>query len=331
MRQQVNHPITDQLLVRFLTGEADTAERAAVTHWLHASEANSRYYATLVQAASYAQPQVDTSHIDEEAEWRAFKAIVQEAGPSRKGRVVSFSRQWLRIAAIFMLLAGAAVVYLLSHAGSGRSIALVSGKQVLTGTLPDGSGITLNKRSAVYYGRSYNNKDRDLQLTGEAFFAVAPNHLLPFIIHVQDIRVEVLGTSFNIKATEDSTEIIVESGEVQVKKGRQLIHLHAKEKATLYKGNPTLLKQPNPDALYNYYRTKKFVCNGTPLGQLVAALNNAYDQHISIPDIRDGQLPITATFTDRSATDVLTIICATLQLTATRQGDTIILKKRSNL
>jgi transmembrane sensor len=306
----VNYPDKDQLL-RFLTGDVSDAERAAIADWLHT--------------------QSGADHIDIAAEWQAFRTMVQHPASVPENRIGALSRRTLRIAAIFILLAGVAVAYLSIRFGATHDIAITSGKQVLTETLPDGSGITLNKRSSLSYHQSYNNKDREVQLTGEGFFTVAPNSRLPFIIHLQDLQVEVLGTSFNIRNEALGTEIIVESGAVRVKKGDVTINLGAKEKVTITNASSTPVKEPSADPLYSYYRTRKFVCSGTPLGELVDALNNAYDEHITLADARDGDLPITAIFIDKTASDVLAIICSTLQLTALRQGDTIILKKSSPL
>ncbi|HXO76652.1 MAG TPA: FecR domain-containing protein, partial [Puia sp.] len=233
------------------------------------------------------------------------------------------------IAAVLILLAGIGLAYLSVYLTDRHGFEFVSGGQVWTGALPDGSSITLNKHSTLSCNRSYNSKDRDVRLTGEAFFAVAPNDRLPFVIHAQGILVEVLGTSFNVMTAEDKTAIIVETGEVRVKKDSLIFYLHAGEKLTLSRTGLSPVKQTNTDPLYNYYRTKKFVCKATPLRELVAALNNAYDQHIVLADQQDGDMPITVTFTDNSMADILAVICSTLQLTTVRQGDTIILKKRN--
>jgi ferric-dicitrate binding protein FerR (iron transport regulator) len=187
----------------------------------------------------------------------------------------------------------------------------------------------LNKRSSLQYNQAYNSKNRDIQLSGEAFFSVAGNNELPFIIRSGDVQVKVLGTSFNVKADTDKTVIIVETGKVRVEKADAVIYLKAGEKATMYTGGQLPVKRSNEDSLYNYYRTKRFVCNGTPLRELVDALNNVYEQQIVLSDEKAGALPITTTFTNKPVTEIVAVICATLQLTATEQNNTIILKKRN--
>jgi ferric-dicitrate binding protein FerR (iron transport regulator) len=323
----MSNTVTDEQLVRYLTGEADEALRNAVTQWLQASEANSRYYASFVWAAAQTQLQADTSHIDTEAEWQAFTSRLQQNAPPAPARLRMLSR-WQRIAAVLLLVAGVFIVYLIAgrHNTAGM---LTSGSRVMTGTLPDGTVITLNKKSAVHYGRAYNKQNREVQLEGEAFFAVAPDRQRPFIVRLQDAEVEVLGTSFNIRSADDKTEIVVETGEVMVKRNNVLVHVHAKEKAILYKNNPAPLKQPAADSLYRYYRTRQFVCNGTPLAELVNALNTAYDQQIVLADKKLAQLPITATFTGKSLNNILDIVCRTLQLDTVQHGNTIVIKQQN--
>lgn len=329
MKQDANNIITDQLLVRFLSGEADAPERKAVTQWLDTSADNRQYYDTFVLAAGIATPVADTSHIDVDAEWRTFMAGVASPPPVQKIRLLRLSPVLIRVAAVLLLVAGVAVAYLLTRPGTGETIQFASGEAVRTVTLADGSTITLNKRSSLQYNQAYNSQNRDIQLSGEAFFAVAGNNELPFVIRTGGVLVEVLGTSFNVKTAANRTEIIVESGKVRVEKADAVIYLKAGEKATVYTGEQLPLKQFNEDSLYSYYRTKRFVCNGTPLRELVDALNNVYQQQIVLSNEKDGALPITTTFTDKPIREIVAVICATLQLTAVEQGDSIILKKRN--
>ena len=57
--------------------------------------------------------------------------------------------------------------------------------------------------------------DRKLNLTGEAFFEVAPDTSLPFIIAAANTQVRVVGTSFLVKTDNDQVELVVKTGKVQ--------------------------------------------------------------------------------------------------------------------
>ena len=82
--------------------------------------------------------------------------------------------------------------------------------------LADGSKIWLNADSKVQYPALFNGNTREVYLNGEAFFDIAKNPSKPFIIHLSNGTVRVLGTSFNIKAydNEPVVETSVATGKV---------------------------------------------------------------------------------------------------------------------
>jgi ferric-dicitrate binding protein FerR (iron transport regulator) len=71
--------------------------------------------------------------------------------------------------------------------------------------LPDGSSILLNSSSTVTIAAGFNERHRDIYLSGEAYFEVAPNAQQPFMVHTHTIFIRVLGTVFNVKAYPDDT------------------------------------------------------------------------------------------------------------------------------
>lgn len=75
-------------------------------------------------------------------------------------------------------------------------------------TLSDGTKIWLNSSSSLSFPTAFSGKERKVRLTGEAYFEVAKNKKMPFIIDVNGKQeVEVLGTHFNITAFEDDKNI----------------------------------------------------------------------------------------------------------------------------
>ena len=87
-----------------------------------------------------------------------------------------------------------------------------------------------------------------------------------------------------------------------------------------------LVKAVEEEQLYNYYRTKEFVCDNTPLWKLVEVLNEAYQANIVIdrPGLRT--LPLSATFNNESLDQVLEVISLTFNISVTRTEDTIHLR-----
>ena len=108
--------------------------------------------------------------------------------------------------------------------------------------LPDGSKVTLNRHSQLSYPETFN-KERIVKLNGEAYFEVAKNKDLPFVVKANGIDVKAIGTAFNVSAYMEDSQLTT----------------------TLFNGKvavqPTLTKQevllePNQVAVYDKSRNK---------------------------------------------------------------------------
>ncbi|SHM43930.1 FecR family protein [Chitinophaga jiangningensis] len=84
--------------------------------------------------------------------------------------------------------------------------------------LPDGTSVWLNVGSKLTYSGNFKGDKREVQLSGEAFFDVAPDKDRPFVIHTSTIDLRVLGTAFNIRSYEEEkeTEAALVRGAVEV-------------------------------------------------------------------------------------------------------------------
>lgn len=99
--------------------------------------------------------------------------------------------------------------------------------------LPDGSVVWLNHGTQLNYEKNnFSKQHREVTLTGEAFFDIAKNEGLPFVIHAGKVNIRVLGTAFNVKAyTGDSTvSATLVSGKIAVSFHEQTVVLQPKEK-----------------------------------------------------------------------------------------------------
>ncbi len=85
-------------------------------------------------------------------------------------------------------------------------------------TLTDGSSVTLNHGATLQYRRGLWGRTRTVMLTGEAYFDVKPDSR-PFIIETFNATVEVLGTTFSVRAWPEGdrpeTSLMVTSGQVR--------------------------------------------------------------------------------------------------------------------
>jgi transmembrane sensor len=343
----------DDLLIKVILREASEEEQQHVQDWVSISDANERYFEDFQRIWDESRNLAILSTVNEEDAWNDFKRRIgggrgeaigdgmgSDAGgqgggagagswgrrqvidmPARKGYL------WLRVAAIFIVLIAGGWLYYTYSYKPAQFLSVYSNGNVLTDTLPEGTIVTLNKQSSIRYRRLFAGDSRPVELTGEAFFKVTPDKNKPFIVHAQGASIEVIGTSFNVRSTGDATEVIVETGMVEITKGRQTLRVRAHEKAVIGKNDLPPVKGDIQDELYNYYRTNVFECDGTPLWRMVEKLNEVYHAHIGIGNNRLRNLPLTTTFRvgDESLDEILDVITRTLKITLTRSGEEIIL------
>lgn len=124
---------------------------------------------------------------------------------------------WLKkiaaAAAVFLLVSGLLYVYRhFTDAGPGHA----QYAEAVTGTgqrkkiiLPDSSIVWLNASSRLRYPVSFSPRERDVFLTGEAFFQVEHDKNRPFLVHSRRVTTKVLGTKFNVNSYNDHTSIAV--------------------------------------------------------------------------------------------------------------------------
>ena len=112
-------------------------------------------------------------------------------------------------------------------------------EQIALKTLPDGSVIRLTRSSQLNYPASFDDGNRTVHLTGEAFFEVSKRNGAPFTVTtVHDAEVVVRGTKFNLKAYDDSSDVetVLVEGAVDFRAADHVMALHPGQKVSY---NPT--------------------------------------------------------------------------------------------
>ncbi|MNL23280.1 fec operon regulator FecR [compost metagenome] len=106
--------------------------------------------------------------------------------------------------------------------------------------LPDGTKVWLNASSTLNFPTAFNKSERRVQLKGEAYFEVAHNPALPFIVSFNNTQVEVLGTRFNINSYEKYGKTTLIEGSVKITEGTQQRILTPGRQAFSYDGHLTI-------------------------------------------------------------------------------------------
>lgn len=321
------HTTMDELLVKYLLQEATTEERQEVETWVAQSDANKKQLQHFELLWNESRKIAATSTFNEHEAWQRFQQKLKE--PRTTGRVIAFPKRLnvLRVAAavLVIVLGGWFATALFNN--KDEMILVQTQTNVLADTLADGSVVTLNKNSSIEYNKKFNKgKTRSIKLKGEAFFSVVANKEKPFVIAVNDVEVKVVGTSFNIKTSNGQTEVIVKTGIVEVTRNGKTIRLTPNEKTITTSKDTALIKTPVADKLYDYYQSREFVCDNTPLWRLVDVLNEAYGSNILIGRNELRNLRLNTTFNNESLENVLTIIAQTFQLQVVKKDNQIILQ-----
>lgn len=213
---------------------------------------------------------------------------------------VSLQSRLLRYAAILILplITGIAAWWLTKNEYAEPEMIecyVPNGKQE-TIQLPDGSVIQVNSGSLLVYPREFSNKKRSVFLSGEANFTVTPNPHKPFIVSTGPLKVEVLGTKFNIESYPDNERIIttLENGSVKIYKNdepEKTIIMHPDEQV-IYDGQRQVFSSSYVEASdYALWTQGELRFVNQPLMQILTVMERKYNVHIKIsPDIKSSDL-----------------------------------------
>jgi len=151
--------------------------------------------------------------------------------------------------------------------------------------LPDGSIVWLNSASILKYPTAFNDRKREVILTGEAFFDVHKDKSKKFRVKCGGLDVDVYGTSFNVKnyPDENSQEVTVAEGVVGIaSNSKEIRRLTMGEQATLNKKSGEIIfENENPD-LVSAWKNNELIFRNTPIGEAIKSLESWYGVKITI-------------------------------------------------
>lgn len=174
-------------LYRYFDGIATPEEGKEVKRWIEASAENReaflrerRLFDALLMHSD-TDPKEEPHQLFHHSYWKGWK--------------------WLKVAALLLLGIGSHHAYLMmadQEPDMQTTIRVPAGQRTFV-TLPDGTGVWLNARSEMSYSTSFNQRQREVSLRGEAFFNVAKNEQLPFVVRTSTFGIEATGTQLNVE------------------------------------------------------------------------------------------------------------------------------------
>ncbi|MDR2918764.1 MAG: FecR family protein [Tannerella sp.] len=203
-----------ETLYKFFNGKASLEEKMQIREWMEAS------------------PENEEILIKDRKFFDYVSLLVSERKANKKtDRQNTFFPELLKIASVILLTIGIGYLYI-QYDESRLSIATqtihVPSGQRVNMQLPDGTNVWLNARSDIRYPVSFGKKERVVELNGEAYFEVAENKEIPFVVKTIKGEVEVLGTDFNVESYNDRDDF-----ETTLIKGRVIVRSADKQETVV--------------------------------------------------------------------------------------------------
>ncbi len=194
--------------------------------------------------------------------------------------------------------------------------------------LSDGSKVTLEQNSRLSYAKDFTGAEREVFLSGGAFFDVTKNPRKPFVVYANELVTKVLGTSFTIRAFEGDQRVIVsvKTGKVSVftNKNRTPVNsairgvtLVPNQQAIFSRTKETLSRSlvEQPQIVITKEELMQFTFTNAPVASIFEALKKAYGVEIRY----DGDLlsgcRLTTSLTNETLYERLDVICEAIDAT----------------
>jgi transmembrane sensor len=156
----------------------------------------------------------------------------------------------------------------------------------------DGSKVWLNAGSTIHYPTSFNDNFRKVNISGEAYFEIAPmidssfGGKIPFTVTVNGMDILVKGTKFNVQAYNNDKEIKTSllEGCIEVKKGNQAYLLQPGNQAILSKDTLKVIKEFEIDEVLAW-KKDMFVFQEMDIEPLMRQISRWYNVTVVYEDV----------------------------------------------
>lgn len=318
-----------EIIVRYFNGECDNNEKQQIIHWANEAEEHARQLFEWEEMYFLGKRAHETEQRKtREAEERLFTRIREH---EKNGRKTFRLRTWVKYAAAVALLftsSGLGMWYFTHNLQQEWKTLATADGEVKEFMLPDSSWVWLNENSILEYPEQFEKGNRQLKLSGEAYFEVTKDKHRPFIVSSKDMNVSVLGTKFNFRSTQTDRIVEVSLLEGEVKAAGA----HAEGAITLSPGQKVELnkdtgkmKVMNTNAMLDaVWHSNMVKLQNANIVQIAQLLEEVYDVKVILsPGVEK-----TSTYSGElkkkgTATDMLDALKHTLHIKYRRHKDII--------
>jgi ferric-dicitrate binding protein FerR (iron transport regulator) len=320
------------LVIKYLDGKVNSKEQAELLDWLR-NEGNRKEFNQVLSEWENKRlaEGIPQEHLLGWANLQSRLLLEVENKQKRQLQIYRF----LSYAAIFILLISIPAVWVSLKHGKTESVlsyTQVSAEngQVAKVFLPDGSEVWLNSGSSIKYNNLFATENRDIKLDGEAFFRAAKNKDLPMIVSCSELKVKVLGTSFNVMSYPESgnIQVTLEEGKVSLyntSAPNDVRTMQSGEMATYSKSSKQMTIDPVNTVHFTSWKDGIINIYNLSLEDLVTKLERRYNQKFEIDEAAKS-LRYTFTIKNESLRQVLDLVKIINPVDPVQKNDVIYLK-----
>jgi len=315
----------DELIGKYLSGEATPDEAIWLDEWRTESPENDRHFGQLEKLFLTTTGQIEPNRFNSDKAWNEVKSQIAENGEN--GRIIPmWAAQWRIAASIAALIAiGAALFFILQP--TPVHIQLASTDQVLTDTLPQGDIVHLNRNSSIQLVYHEKKKTAHMELQGEAFFDLR-NPDQTTIVQTGALMIRDIGTKFNVQYYLDRDTILVSvtEGEVQLYTAeKEGVAVKAGETGWYLRSTGEFEKTASLQSNDLSWKTRNFHFNNATLREVVQTLNAVFDTQFMVEQAIEN-CRITVQFYNEQPEQIADIIAETLGLELVKEENKITFK-----
>ncbi len=268
-------------MLRFLQGKTSPEENQEIQQWLEESDENTNFF---LKIKGLWKEKKHPQHISEEeiaAEWEKVSAYLMEQAKPK----AHFIKRALQMAAVILIILGfTSVIYL--HLGDKKRemqyVTNIGEKRKIM--LNDGSAVWMNASTTLTVRKHFGQKNRHVELNGEAWFDIARDENVPFIVSAAEVDITVLGTQFNVNAYDWGGAIVttLEEGAIcfTSEAVAEAVYLNPGEMGTFEKEKHTITISQADAPQFSSWRENVLYFNETPLDVVLKRIENHYGVHI---------------------------------------------------
>ena len=312
------------LIEKYLQGQATTAEKATLDAWRRENAQNQQQFQEMQTLHKAMQSMNFNLNADTDSEWRQLQ---RQLGAT-EAKVIPMKPRFsvLRIAAIglVLLLTG----WLIKSQFASNDLTDIAMEYVIDKgktevvTLSDGTIIHLNADSKLSVLEAFNEDQRRVRLSGEAYFDVAKNKAIPFIIESGKVTTTVVGTAFNIAAYPDNEEVAIHvtEGIVEFSASDETLRLTAQKAASFDSQTEKMIEMPF-QAAASAWKEDSLVFKNKPFSFILKQLERRYNVQIKDKSNSGNRMLTETVESDDSIDNVLERLGLSAHLKVEKEGN----------